>query len=112
MRIGKSLRRLAAVYYVREGLCVQARPADERAIQLFLSHQTLYVVGFDAAAVENTDGLCQFWGEFPLRALPQVTVRRCGNFRRCRFARANCPDWLVGYQNTGELFPGQRARTA
>src|SRR6202022_2529385 len=106
------LCRFAAVHYRREGLCVQARPADERAVQLFLGHQSLNIVGFDATTVQNPQGLGLLGGEFPRRALSQEPMRRCGNFRRSRLARANCPNWLVGYQNTGELFGGQRAWTA
>src|SRR5882762_3714863 len=108
----KSLRCFAAVYYRRERFRVQARPADERAIQLFLRHQSLDIVGLDAAAVQNTHRPGLLRGKLSLGTLPQKTVRPCGNFRRCRFACANCPDWLVGYQNTGELFRGQRARPA
>src|SRR5712671_1254566 len=89
------LRCFATVYYRRERLRVQAGPADQRAVQLFLSHQSLDVVGFDAAAVQNTQGLGLLGGELSLRALAKKTVRRGGNFWRCRLARADSPDWLV-----------------
>src|SRR5258708_13580682 len=103
------VRRFAAVHNRREGLAVKARSANQRAIELFLSNQAMNIVGSDAAAVQNPQGLGLLGGKFSLRALPEKTVYRCGNFRRCRLTRANCPDWLVSYQNTGELFGGQRA---
>src|SRR5712672_2617211 len=111
-RTAKLLRRFATVYYRRERLRVQAGPADQRAIQLFLSHQSQDVVGFDATAVQNTQGLGLLCGELSLGALAKKAVRRGGNFRRCRLARANSPDWLVSYQNTRELLRGQRTRSA
>src|SRR5258708_15453807 len=85
------LRRFATVYYRRERLRVQAGPADQRTIQLFLSHQSLDVVGFDAAAIQNAQGLGLLGGELSLRAPAKKAVRRGRNFRRCRLARANSP---------------------
>src|SRR5258708_26498134 len=98
------VRRFAAVHNRREGLRVQARSANQRAIQLFLSHQALNIVGFDAAAVQNPQGLGLLGGKFSLRALPQKTVYRSGNFRRGRLTRAHCPDWLLRYTTTGAPF--------
>src|SRR5258708_38776765 len=91
----KLLRCFATVYYRRERLCVQAGPADQRTVQLFLSHQSLDVVGLDAAAIQNSQGLSLFCGELSLRALAKKAVHRDGHFRRCRLARADSPAWLA-----------------
>src|SRR5215472_12741317 len=75
------LTRLLKVHNRREGLCIEARPADQRAVQFFLRHQALYVVGLHAAAIKNPQRGRKMDGEpFP-RATAEQAMGLRGNFR-------------------------------
>src|SRR5262249_55077790 len=103
---------LLKIYDRGERLRIQAGPAHQRAVQLFLGHQPLNIVGLDASAVQNLHGLGRWLRKTLGRADAQVTMGIRGNFRSRRLARANRPNWLVCQQNTGELRWGQRTRSA
>jgi hypothetical protein len=78
-----------------ERFCVEARSAHERAIEFFLSHQSLNVVGLDASAVQNPQGGGSFGGELVRCTLAQKAMSRSGNFWRSGFTCANGPNRLV-----------------
>src|SRR6266403_1313514 len=101
--------RLRKIHERGERLGVETRSAHKRAIQFFLCHQPLNIVGLDAAAVENPQGGGMADGELLPRASPKNPMSCGGNFRGRRAARADGPNRFVRNQNTGELFGGQRA---
>src|SRR5580700_4695704 len=76
------------------------------------SDQSLDVVGFDAAAVEDSQTGSAFGSKTCRRLLPQEAVRLGSHFRRRRAARANRPNRLVSKDDTRELRTGQRGYAA
>ena len=86
--------------------------ADQRSVNFHLSHQSLDVVGFDAAAVEDSQPGSAFRSKTRRRLLPQEPVRLGSHFRSRRAARANRPNRLVSKDDTRELGTGQRGHAA
>src|SRR5205823_6009605 len=84
-----------AIHNCRERFGVEARPANQRTVQLFLRHQPLDVIRLDAATIKDSQ-VCRSLGrKLVPYALPQEPVGCSRNFRRGRTARSNRPDWLV-----------------
>src|ERR1700722_1391049 len=96
----------------RERLRIQARSADERTINLHLRHQSPYVVGFDAATVEDPKRGSPFRREAGICQFADKAMRVGRNFGRRRAPCADRPNWLVSNQNTRELRAGQRSESA
>src|SRR5256886_14026126 len=103
---------LREIHERSERLRVKARSTHQRAIQFFLRHQPLNIVGLDAAAIENPEGGGVADGELLPRASPEKPMSFGGNFRCRGAARADGPDRLESHRNTGELLRGQRAGAA
>src|ERR1700676_2704656 len=98
---------LLKIYDGSECLGVQTRATHKRPVNFHLRHQPLDIVGFDAAAVENSQPAGPFWRKHLRRLLPQESVRFRGNFRSRRAARADCPDRFVSKNDTRELRTGK-----
>src|SRR5665213_3880957 len=73
-----------------------------------MGHQSLNVVGFDAATVEDSQARSPFGSEIRRRQLPQEPMRFRCHFWRRRATRTNRPDRFVSKDNTRELGTGQR----
>src|SRR5579863_164234 len=105
---GISCPLLSEIHDGGKSLCIEACAADQRSVNFHLSHQSLDVVGFDAAAVEDSQTGSAFGSKTCRRLLPQEPVRFGRHFRRRRAARANRPNRLVSKNDTRELGTGQR----
>ena len=57
----------------RKRLRVQARPTNQRTIQLFLRHQPLHILRLNAAAVKNPQRRGRLGRKPPPHTLPQIT---------------------------------------
>src|SRR5579864_1422268 len=97
---GISYSLLSKIHDRRERLCIETRAADQRSVNFHLSHQSLDVIGFDAAAVEDSQTGSAFRSEPYRRLLPQKPVRLGSNFRCRSAARTNCPNRLVSKNDT------------
>src|ERR1035437_8459285 len=93
-------------------LGIQTRAADQRSVNFDLSHQSLDIVGFDAATVEDSRPGSAFGTKTCRCLLPQEPVRISRHFRSRRAARANRPYRFVSKDDTRELGSGQRGRAA
>src|SRR5713226_3696545 len=100
---------LLKIHQRGERFRVETCSADKCAVQFFLGHQTLNVVGFDAATVENPQGGGEVDGKSLTCASPENAMGFGGNFRGRGAARADGPNGFVSNQNTGELLRCQRA---
>src|SRR5580704_8963532 len=96
----------------RKRLRIEARSANQHAVEIHLRHQSLNIVRLDAAAVENPEGSRMVSAERLRRTLANEPMHGRSNFRGSRVARSDCPDRFVSYQNTGEFLGGQRAGAA
>src|SRR5579864_596426 len=110
--LGISFPLLSEIHDGGKGLRIQTCAADQRSVNFHLSHQSLDVIGFDAAAVEDSQPRSALRSKTRRRPPSQEPVRFGGHFRRRRAARANCPNWLVGKNDTRELGAGQRGYAA
>src|SRR3989442_13981678 len=82
---------------------VQARAADQRAVDLGLGHELVDVLGLDAAAVEDPDALGDLLRPELREQTAQIPVDFAG-LARCRVdARPDGPDRLVGEDDLPEL---------
>src|SRR5215470_1182354 len=88
---------------------IEARSANQHAIEFRLRHQPLNVVRLDAAPVQNAQGSRMAGVELLRRTLANKPMYSRSNFRGRGAARTDCPDRFVSYQNTGEFLGGQRA---
>src|SRR5579864_927341 len=109
---GISFPLLSEIHDGGKRLRTETCAANQRSVNFHLSHQSLDVVGFDAAAVEDSQACSALRSKTRRRLPSQEPVRLGGHFRRCRAARANCPNWLVGKNDTRELGTGQRGHAA
>ena len=94
----------------REAVRVEARAADQRAVDVGLGHQLADVVGLDGPAVLDPEGRRV---EGPGRDRPHVGVRLLGDLRRRGAAGADRPDRLVGDHELAAArgrHPGEAAR--
>src|SRR6202521_4812278 len=69
-----SIPLLSEIYDGGKRLCIETRAADQRSVNFHLSHQSLDVVGFDAAAVEDSQTGGAFKSKIRRRLLPQEPV--------------------------------------
>jgi hypothetical protein len=76
-------------------LGVETRAADERSVDIHLSHQALDIVGLDASAVKDSQPGGPLRRKVRLGQPPQEFVRVRGNIRGRGAAGANGPDWLL-----------------
>src|SRR5438445_13123794 len=91
---GPDARRLS--YDPDEPLRVEARAADERAVDLGLGHQRLGVLRLHAAAIQDTDGLGDLLGRELGDEPAQISVH-LGRLTGCRVhARPRGPRRLAG----------------
>src|SRR5206468_7685858 len=108
LRRGADARRLAND--PDEPLRVEAGAADEGSVHLGLRQQRVGVLGLDAAAIQDTDGLRDFLRR-ELGQEPAKVRLHLGGLRGCRVdARADRPHRLVGKDGLGDLVgpePGQ-----
>src|SRR5262245_57744288 len=79
----------------RKGVCLEARSADQSTVNIPLCHETVDVVWFHAAAIENTDGIGGLLIEDVNESYPDCTMY----FLRLHWSRssagADCPDWFI-----------------
>src|SRR6202521_1255119 len=109
---GISFPLLSEIHDGGKRLCIETRATDQRSVNFHLSHQSLDVVGFDAAAVEDSQTGSAFRSKIRRRLLPQEPVRLGSHFRRRRAARADRPNRLISNDDTRELGTGQRGHAA
>ena len=84
----------------RKLLRVQACAADQRPINLDLRHQSLDIVGFDAAPIKDAQAAARSTVNILGSHTAQKSVRICGNFRGCGAPGPDRPDRLVSDDNT------------
>src|SRR5216110_3019004 len=84
-------------------LGVQARAADQRAVDLGLGDEVVDVLALDAAPVEDSDRLGDLLRRELREQAPQVPVDLAGLARRRVDARPDGPDRLVGDDDLPEL---------
>ena len=100
----------AKIHDGRKRLRVKARSAHKCAVDFHLRHQSLDVVGLDAASVEDAKCGGSLGCELGRHARPNVFVRRRSHFRRSGAAGTDGPHRLIRNENTREFRSGQRCR--
>ncbi len=86
----------AEFYNPGKRISLQACTADKGAVNVLLPHELIDIVGLDAAAVENAQAHGHLSAGKGCNQRPDRLMHLFGLGRRCRLARADCPDRLIG----------------
>jgi hypothetical protein len=91
----------------RERVCLQARAAYQHAVDIDLGHQTLDIVGADAASIKDSECFGGFRAELFPGKLANELVNFSGNLRGCGSTGPNGPNGLVGQHYTRKVLSCQ-----
>src|ERR1035441_7527105 len=92
-----------------EGLGIERRSTDQRAVDAFGGHQRVGVVGLYGAAVEDAELAGELLAEGLRNFAADDGVGVGGDFGRRGFSGADGPDGLVGNDEMGSLLGGNRS---